>query len=136
MREGRDLSNLAIFSGRSCRAGHRDQAALILAVEFELIEGAEDYTGRVSLAADQAPSRRRRWVTVDYAGTRWQGSDRSSRQRESASEIVTLAGEEADPIPLAPRYDAEAVMLDLMNPVRPYWRLIGRARKAWLNDAG
>ena len=115
MREGRDLSNLAIFSGRSCRAGHRDQAALILAVEFEQIEGAEDYTGRVSLAADQVEYGKPLLVAgdgfaVDYAGTRWQDSDRGSSQRESASEIVTLAGEEADPIPLAPRYDAECLI--------------------------
>jgi hypothetical protein len=122
-------------------AGFDRLATQILAVEFEQIECAEDYTGRVSLAADQVEYGKPLLVAgdgfaVDYAGTRGQGSDRGSSQRESASEIVTLAGEEADPIPLAPRYDAEAVMLDLMNPVRPCRRLIGRARKAWLNDAG
>jgi hypothetical protein len=38
--------------------------------------------------------------------------------------------------PSRPRHDAEAVMLDLVNPVRPGRRLIGAAGQAWLDETG
>jgi hypothetical protein len=31
---------------------------------------------------------------------------------------------------VAPSHDAEAVVFDLMQPVRPSWRLVGRRRQA------
>ena len=43
---------------------------------------------------------------------------------------MTVAGKEADAGGVAPGHDAEAVVLDLMNPVRPGRRSLGRGRQA------
>ena len=49
---------------------------------------------------------------------------------------MAIPGEQPHPIAVAPRHDAETVVLDLVNPVAPGGRLLGRAGKAWLNEAG
>jgi hypothetical protein len=42
-----------------------------------------------------------------------------------------FAGGEPDAILVAPGEDAEAVVLDFVNPIRARRRLLGRARQAW-----
>jgi hypothetical protein len=41
------------------------------------------------------------------------------------SEIVAIASEQAHGLGVAARNDAEAVVLDLVNPAWPFWRLLG-----------
>src|SRR6516165_3534704 len=51
--------------------------------------------------------------------------------RIPGSEVGAVAGGEPDAILVAPGEDAEAVMLDLVNPAGTDRRLLGRARQAW-----
>src|SRR6516165_10180032 len=51
--------------------------------------------------------------------------------RIPGSEVGAVAGGEPDAILVAPGEDAEAVMLDLVNPAGTGRRLLGRARQAW-----
>ena len=39
-------------------------------------------------------------------------------------------------VSVAPRHDAEAIILDLANPIPPGRRFIGRAGQAWLDEVG
>jgi hypothetical protein len=71
-------------------------------------------------------------LTIDYAGARGQCGDGGRREREARRKIVAVAGNEAHACSVAPRYDAEAVVLDLMNPSRSSGRLFGRAGQARL----
>jgi DNA-binding response OmpR family regulator len=59
----------------------------------------------------------------------------SRGERETRRKIVAVAGDEAHAGGVASRYDAEAVVLDLMNPIRPGRRLFGRTRQTRL-EAG
>ena len=42
----------------------------------------------------------------------------SGYQRKSAGEIIAVAGDEPDTSAIAARHDAEAVVLDFVNPIR------------------
>ena len=53
------------------------------------------------------------------------GSRRVDDLREACREIVAVAGEQAHAFGVAARNDAEAVVLDLVNPAWPFWRLLG-----------
>ena len=56
--------------------------------------------------------------------------------RKAPCEIVAVSSEEPHPIAVAPRHDAEAVVLDFVNPIRSGRRPIGGAGKAGLNEVG
>jgi hypothetical protein len=49
---------------------------------------------------------------------------------------MAVSSEEPHTGSITPRHDAEAVMLDFMQPVPPDRRPIGGAGKAGFNDAG
>ena len=66
-------------------------------------------------------------LAIDEAGPCRQRRDSRGGQREAPCEIVAVTREEPHPIAVAPRHDAEAVVLDFVNPARPR-RLI---RKTW-----
>jgi hypothetical protein len=53
---------------------------------------------------------------------------------EAPSEIVAVSSEEPHPGSFAPRHDAEAVMLDLVNPIPAGRRFIGTAGQVWLDE--
>jgi hypothetical protein len=52
------------------------------------------------------------------------------------SEVLSVAGDQADPVAILPRQDAGAVVLDLMNPTGTGRRFLSRAGKAWLEGRG
>ena len=51
-------------------------------------------------------------------------------------DIVAVSSEEPHAGSVALRHDAEAVMLDLVNPIPTGRRFIGRAGQAWLDEVG
>src|SRR5262249_58259804 len=57
-------------------------------------------------------------------------------QREASSPIIAVAGEKPDAGRVSARHHAEAVVLDLVNPVRAGGRLSGRRREAGLDKNG
>ena len=93
------------------------------------------------LPADQVEHRKAVLVgddrlAVDEAGACRQRRDRRGGQREAPGEIMAVPSEEPHAGSVAPRHDAEAVMLDLVNPIPPGRRLIGTAGQAWLDETG
>jgi hypothetical protein len=48
-----------------------------------------------------------------------------STREDDAGEIVSVARVQPHAVGIAPRDDAEAVVLDLMQPIRPRWRPFG-----------
>jgi hypothetical protein len=58
-------------------------------------------------------------LAVDQAEPHRQFGDRRRSQREAIGEVVTVAGDQAYAAIVAPGHDPEAVVLDLVNPVRP-----------------
>ena len=75
-------------------------------------------------------------LPVDQTGACRQLSDRRRGQREAPGEIVAVASEEPHTGSVAPRPDAEAVVLDFVKPIRPGRRLVRRPWQAWLNEVG
>jgi hypothetical protein len=69
---------------------------------------------------------------IDEAGSRRQRSNGPSDEWETPGKVVPVSCDEPDAGALAPRHDAEAVMLDLMNPAGTRRRLFGGARQARL----
>jgi hypothetical protein len=63
---------------------------------------------------------------VDQARPRWQRRDSGGNERKARREIVAMARYEPDASPVAPRENADAVMLQFMQPARP-----GRRRLRW-----
>jgi hypothetical protein len=47
-----------------------------------------------------------------------------------------VAGYEPDTGGIAASHDTEAVVLDLVNPIRSCWRLLGRRRQTRFNETG
>jgi len=110
-------------------AGFDRLAPQVFAVEFDQIEGAQGHGAAVLLPTDQVEYCKSLLVTgdglaVDYAGVCRQGSNRRGGQREAASKIVALPGEKPHTVAVAPRHDAEAVMLDFVKPIRSGRRLV------------
>jgi hypothetical protein len=54
---------------------------------------------------------------------------------EALAEIVAVAGDQSHARGVAPCQDAEAVVLDLVEPVRAGRRRLGRGRQARLDQA-
>jgi CheY-like chemotaxis protein len=55
-------------------------------------------------------------------------------QREAVREVVAVARDQADAAALPSRHDAEAVVLDLVNPAGAGGRLLRGARQAGLKN--
>jgi hypothetical protein len=73
-------------------------------------------------------------LTVDQAGLHRQQGHRGDDLRKTAREVVTPAREQPHAAVNAPRQDAEAVVLDLVNPAAPRGRLLRRTGKAGLDE--
>jgi hypothetical protein len=56
-------------------------------------------------------------------------------ERKPGSEIVAMPSEKPDNRTVTPRHDAEAAVLDLMQPTRPAWRAFGWRRQTGLDEA-
>ena len=64
-------------------------------------------------------------LAIDDAGARAQPGDRINDQREAASEIIARTAVEPHPLAILAGNDAEAVVLDLMQPLAAGRQLIG-----------
>jgi hypothetical protein len=125
---------------QSALAGFNRLTTQILAIELEQVEGAKDRRMAGPVPADEVEHRKAFMVgdyrlAVDEAGACRQRRDRCGGQWEASSEIVAVSSEEPHTGSIAPCHDAEAVVLDLMQPVPADRRPVGRAGKARLNDA-
>ena len=67
---------------------------------------------------------------VDNAGARAQPGERINDQREAVGEIVAWTAVEPHLHALLAGNDAEAVVLDLMQPLDAGWQFVGFCRKA------
>jgi hypothetical protein len=65
---------------------------------------------------------------------RRQGADGRSRQRKPRREVIAVARYEPDDGSIAASHDAESVMLDFVNPIRPCRRFLGRGRQAGFDE--
>jgi len=68
-------------------------------------------------------------LAIDQARTNRQGVHRRCHIGEACGEVVAIAGDEPDTAGISPRDDAEAVVLDLMNPARSGGALAGDGRQ-------
>ena len=75
-------------------------------------------------------------LTVDQARARRQTCDCRGDQGKAIGKIVAIAGEKSDAGAVSARHDAEAVMLDFVNPVWPSRRLIDTTGQARLDEVG
>jgi CheY-like chemotaxis protein len=81
-----------------------------------------------SKSADVANDRLR----VDDAGFDGQLLDRGGGEGEAVTEVIAVASEQTNAPAAAVRHDAEAVVLDLVNPARSGRRMLDRPRQAGL----
>ena len=108
----------------------------VLAVQFEEVEGVEEdmLAGRLApqplehrepivIAGDR--------LAIDQAGTHLEPVNGLDDERIARSPVVPIAGQQADAGWVSARHQAIAVMLDLVNPVRP-----GRSAVGWGWEAG
>ncbi len=84
-------------------------------------------------------------LTVDEAGSRRQALHRLDDAREAVGEVGAMAGVQPHVVANAPRQDAKAVVLDLVNPARQaalwlawagrvrWWNGDGRRDDAWIS---
>jgi hypothetical protein len=74
-------------------------------------------------------------LAVDDAGARPQAEQRLNDEREAISQAVAGAAVEPDAVAVLAGDDEEAVVLDLVNPHVPGWRLRGFGSQAWRDEA-
>jgi hypothetical protein len=74
-------------------------------------------------------------LAIDQARARRQHRNRCHDLRKSLAEVVAVAGVEPHALGVAPRHDAEAVVLDLVQPVGAARRGLGRRRQAEFDEA-
>ena len=73
---------------------------------------------------------------VDDAGTRAQAGQRLDDQREAASEIIARTAIEPHPLAVLASNDAEAIVLDLVQPLAARGQLIGFGWEARRDEPG
>jgi hypothetical protein len=86
--------------------------------------GAEQFEDREAALVDHDD------LAIDEAGLDRQACDGIDDAREAVGEVVAIAREQTHALAIAPRQDAEAVVLDLMNPPGAGGRLLGGFGKA------
>ena len=74
--------------------------------------------------------------TVDDAGARAQAGERINDQREAAGEVIARTTVEPHRRAGLAGNDAEAVMLDFVQPLAAGRQLVGFGRKAWRDEPG
>src|SRR6516225_352533 len=75
-------------------------------------------------------------LAIDDAGARAQACQRLDDQWEAASEVVARTAIEAHSLAVLAGNDAEAVVLDLVQPLAAGRQLIGLSRKARRDEPG
>ena len=116
---------------------HRERfAPQVLAVKLDQVEGVEEDARVVVPIADAVKARdpvlsARHRLSVDEAGARAQLGERLNDQRKAVGEVIARSAVELHPLDFLPGDDAEAVVLDLVQPLLAGGRLRGRTGEAW-----
>ena len=115
------------------------RAPQVLAIEFEQVEREQHGGGIVTVPADQVENGEPLSLQTTASPSIQARAHRQHSQcrddlREAACEVIALPGEQPHAPVSAPGHDAESVVLDLVNPAATFGRLLGRTRKAGLDD--
>jgi hypothetical protein len=105
------------------------------------VEGVEEDAGVMPPVADAVEACHAVIVAahrlaVDDAGARAQAGEGLDNQREAVGQVISRAAIEPHPRAVLAGHDAEAVMLDFVNPQRTRRQRIGLGGEAGLDKAG
>jgi hypothetical protein len=105
----------------------------VLAVHLQQIEGAEHCARVGAMTTDEVEHRKPTVIaddgfTIDDARAHRECCDGFGGEREAIDEIVAIPAHQADGAALPMSKDAEAVVLDLVNPAGGRLRLFGLGR--------
>src|SRR5262245_14116559 len=123
----------ASFGQRTSKRGLADLkriAPQVVAVEFDEVEGVEEYSAGSAVVTDEIERGNAVVIAgdsfaVDDAGAGAQAGQRLDDQREAMGEVITRTAVEPHLRVLLAGNDAEAVMLDFMQPLAAAGQLIG-----------
>ncbi len=115
-------------------------APQVVAVQLDQVEGVEEHAGVVAAVAQPVEVRHAVVVAahrlaVEDAGSRAQAGERLDDQREAVGEVVAGAAVQPHAVAVLARDDAEAVVLDLVQPRVAGRRLRRLGRQAWRDEA-
>jgi hypothetical protein len=116
-------------------------APQVVAVQFDQVEGVEEDARVVASVADAIEARHAvvaatHRLAVDDAGARAQADEGLDDQREAVGQVVAGTAVEAKASAILARDDAEAVVLDLVQPVLAGGRCLGLCGEARGDEAG
>jgi hypothetical protein len=107
----------------------------VLAVHHEQIERAKHSAGVSAMSAYQFEHCQAIVVaddsfSVDHTRSNGQSLDRLSGHGKPITEVMAIAGDQADAATSAMRQDPKAIMFNLVNPTGARGRALGRSRQA------
>src|SRR5262245_18383202 len=113
----------------------------VVAVELDQVEGVEEYALVSALVTDEIERGNAVVIAgdsfaVDDAGARAQACQRLDDQREAAGEVVAGPAVEPHPLTILAGNDAEAVVLDLVEPLAAGRQLFGFGWEARRDEPG
>src|SRR5262249_46777332 len=113
----------------------------VVAVQFDQIEGVEEYAVVSPVMADEIERSNAVLVAgdrfaVDDAGARAQASQRLDDQREAMGEIVTRTAVEPHSRPILPSNNPKAIVLDFVQPLAAGRQLVGFGWEARRDEPG
>ena len=113
----------------------------VVAVQFDEVEGVKEYALVSAVVTDEVERGNAVVIAgdsfaVDNAGARAQAGQRLDDQREAAGEVIAGPAVELHLRASLAGNDAEAVMLDLMQPVAARRQFVGFCRKARRDESG
>src|SRR5262249_8692030 len=116
-------------------------APQVITIKLNEIEGVEEYAPVIAPVAQ--PVKYRQAVVVASYGLAIDQARRSLErergahdQREASGPVVPVASEKPHALSVAAHQHPEAIEFDLVQPVRPCGRFVGRTRKAGLAEVG
>ena len=107
----------------------------VLAVHLEQIERAKDSAGVSAMSAYQIEHCQAIVVaddgfSVDHTRSNGQSLNRLGGHGKPITEVMAIAGDQADAATSAMRQDPKAIMFNLVNPTGARGRALGRSRQA------
>ena len=116
-------------------------APQVVAVQFDQVEGVEEYAVVSAVVTDEIERGNTVVIagdgfTVDDAGARAQACQRLDDQRETTGEIVARTAVEPHPLAVLAGNDAEAIVLDLVQPLAARRQFVGFGRETRRDEPG
>jgi hypothetical protein len=113
----------------------------VVAVQLDEVEGVEEYAFVSAVVTDQIERGNAVVIAgdsfaVDNAGARPQPGERINDQREAAGEVIAGPAVEPHSLTILAGDEAEAVVLDLMQPLAAGRQLVGFGREARRDEPG